>query len=79
MLLSLFAGIDLVSEEVSAASDADGDGLLDYAEFKQLYQACRRDADAEAKRWWRALFVSGGGAGQSILLATVTGASMHSP
>ena len=27
MLLSLFAGIDLVAEEVSAASDADGDGL----------------------------------------------------
>ena len=45
MLLSLFAGIDLVSEEVSAASDADGDGLTYGLEY--LINTSPNDPDSD--------------------------------
>ena len=51
-----------VAEALFAEIDVDSDGLIDYAEFKQLYQVCKRSADAEAKRQWRVLFVAAGGA-----------------
>ena len=47
--------------------DADGDGLLEYAEFKKLYHACRPN-DAEAKRMWRVLFADAGGADELFTL-----------
>tara|TARA_B100000683_G_scaffold149830_1_gene145008 strand:- start:8942 stop:17890 length:8949 start_codon:yes stop_codon:yes gene_type:complete len=45
MLLSLFAGIDLVAEEVSAASDADGDGLTYGLEY--LINTSPNDPDSD--------------------------------
>lgn len=45
MLFSLFAGIDLVSEEVSAASDADGDGLTYGLEY--LINTSPNDPDSD--------------------------------
>ena len=45
MLLSLFAGIDLVAEEVSAASDADGDGLTYGLEY--LIDTSPNDPDSD--------------------------------